>query len=66
MEDYESIAPESMTEEESHVASFSPFGTFGKDDILLLGLILMFLTDDSLEDKSILIILAFLFFSGLS
>ncbi len=64
MEDYESIAPEPLQTPESHIASGSFLEKIGKDDILLLGLLLLFLTDEC-EDKSILLILVFLFFSGM-
>ncbi len=65
MGEYESFFPEKAEfsrEAENLFASFLPSGT-KKDDVLLIGLLILFLTDSACEDYSVVLLLAFLLLS---
>lgn len=59
----EVVIPQEVEDEELHTAKCGTFGKIANDDIILLAVILLLMTDAK-SDKATLVILAVLFLSG--
>ena len=66
MNGYEPFSPQAAKpEKDNRIESRPALGNLKSDDLILLGLIVLLLTEEECEDKSLLAILAILFLSGL-